>query len=78
MLRNKVGIKKMIAVDGLILFHTFHAMQCPCHSREQGFMEWYISEQEERAIQRSSKRSSMVASRVCFGSGLAKCMYGRV
>jgi len=33
MLRNKIGIKKMITVDGLVLFHAFHAMQCPCHSR---------------------------------------------
>jgi len=33
MLRNKVGIKKMITVDGMVLFHAFHAMQCPCHSR---------------------------------------------
>jgi len=33
MLRNKIGINKMITGDGLVLFHAFHAIQCPCHSR---------------------------------------------
>ena len=67
MLRNKVGIKKMITVDGLVLFHTFHAMQCPCHSREQGFMEWHTIQGNKI----EGSRSSMVTKSVCLGFGLA-------
>ena len=36
MLRNKVVIKKMIVDNGLVLFHTYHAMQVPCDSRIRG------------------------------------------
>jgi hypothetical protein len=56
MLRNKVGIKKMITVDGLVLFHVFRAMQCPCDSREQGFMEWYIIQDNEKERSRDLPR----------------------
>ena len=60
MFRNKVGIKKMITVDGLVLFHTFHVIQCPCHSTEQGFMKWYTI--QDNKIEGS--RSSMVTKAV--------------